>query len=366
MGLAFPEIQNVSGIYLSRVAMPFQPRRGVEPMATLQDIAKIAGVSSGLVSLALNGKPRVNPETAERIIRIANDLGYGRRAGRAGTAAGTGAVRLIRIAEGGSLLRTSHASFFADYIDGAERYSHECGYRFEVTSCNDYGELEKVLRTRQLRGAIVLATELPDADLQRLAGHSLPLVFLDVFHEHIPVDCCNMNNAGAVHAMLSTLKNLGHHDIGMVDSSVETFNFTCRAQAYEKFVDALGLKRRSGHVYRVHPEPVRAAEELTPLFKKRRPPSALLCMTDNLAHGCVQALASLGLRVPDDVSVMGFDDLPSSRVVDPPLATVRVPTREMGAAAARLLDNRIAHPERPIIKVLLDCEVVVRESIRAV
>lgn len=332
-------------------------------MPTIQDIAKKAGVSPGLVSLALNGKPRVNAATADRIIRIANSLGYRRRVVRA---PGAGTVRFVRLSRSDSPYRNSHAPFFADYIEGAEDHLKSRGYRFEVSSypAEDPEAVARTLAADGLRGAVVLATELTAGEVAALGGSGLPLVVLDACHDFLPFDHCNMNNRDAVHRIVSELRDLGHTGIGVVASANPTFNLADRAAAFDSSLELLGLARRPGWVYPAPADAAGAAEALIPAFRRRRPPPALACLTDNLAYGCLQALAALKLRVPEDVSVIGFDDLPSSRVMHPPLSTVRVPTHAMGAAAARMLDARIADPDKPVEKTLFACELVMRKSAR--
>ena len=331
-------------------------------MPTIHDIAKKAGVSPGLVSLALNGKPRVNADTAERIIRIANSLGYRRRVTRT---PGAGTVRFVRLSRSDSAYRNSHAPFFADYIEGAEDYFKERGYRFEVSSypAEDPEAIARAMAADNLQGAVVLATELTAGEVAALGGCRLPLVVLDACHDFLPFDHCNMNNRDAVHRMVSALDELGHTNIGVVASANPTFNLADRAAAFDRSLELLGLASRAGWIYPVPADAAGAAEVLVPAFRRRRPPPALVCLTDNLAYGCLQALATLKLRVPEDVSVMGFDDLPSSRVMHPPLSTVRVPTHAMGAAAARMLDARIASPDKPVEKTLFTCELIMRKSV---
>lgn len=333
-------------------------------MPTLRDIAKKAGVSPGLVSLALNGKPRVNAATADRIIRIANSLGYRRRVVRI---PGVGSVRFVRLLRSDSPYRNSHAPFFADYIEGAEDYLKNRGYRFEVSSypAEDPEAVARTLSADGLQGAVILATELTAAEVAAMGGNRLPLVVLDACHEFLPFDHCNMNNQDAIHRIVCELHCLGHASIGVVTSANPTFNLASRAAAFGRSLELLDIPRRSGWIYPVPADAAGAAEALVPAFRRRRPPPALMCLTDNLAYGCLQALAELKLRVPEDVSVVGFDDLPSSRVMHPPLTTIQVPTHAMGAAAARMLDARIADPDKPVEKTLFACELVMRKSVRA-
>lgn len=331
-------------------------------MATIHDIARIVGVSPALVSLALNGKPRVSPETAAEIIKTANKIGYRRVADRAQK---TGTVRFIRFTKAKSFLRESHTAFFAEYVEGAEQYLNEQGYRFEVSSFagDKLADIAHALEDSHLQGAVILATELDPDDMTAFSSKKVPLVFLDVCHAFLPYDYCTMNNNDALFLAVSHLREMGHREIGLVASDLDTGNFSDRTEAFLRLLNFFKLKGKAEWRYRATPEASKAAEELRLAFEKNPPPPALFCHTDNLAYGCFQALASLGLRVPEDVSIIGFDDLPFSQIMQPPLTTVSVPTTVMGSAAAQLLAMRIANPGRPPEKRFCGCELTVRKSV---
>jgi Transcriptional regulators len=129
--------------------------------------------------------------------------------------------------------------------------------------------------------------------------------------------------------IMQTLYDSGHRKFGLVDGDIRTPNLEARAQAFAQSIAVLGLSERQQRSYRVPTDASLAAEVLRAEFQRHRPPSALICLTDNFAYGCLHALSLLHFRVPGDVSVMGFDDLPSSRVMHPPLSTIKVPIELM-------------------------------------
>lgn len=331
-------------------------------MATIYEIAQKAGVSPALVSLALNGKPRVSPQTAEKILKIAGQMGYRRSPQKKLRSA---ALRFIRLTKADDFLGESHSTFFAEYFEGAEQYLADQGSRTEVASYTGdrLGEVVKDLRGRQVRGAVVLGTELSPGDMAVFSESPVPLVFLDTCHDFLPFDYCTMNNLDAVNLVLRHLHDMGYHSIGMVGSLVESGNFSERKAAFHACLAALDIRDNRFGQYFAVPETGPATGQLTALFRRRRPPPALFCFTDNLAYAAIEALSVVGLTVPDDVSVVGFDDLSASAIMRPALTTVAVPTRAMGAAAARLLCDRIENPGRPPEKTRLGCELVVRDSV---
>ncbi len=333
-------------------------------MTTIQDIARIVGVSPGLVSLALNGKPRVSQEKAAEIIKVAHKLGYRRVAERRNK---TGTVRFIRFTKADSFLRESHTAFFSEYIEGAQQCLNEQGYRFEVSSHagDKLADIVRSLDDSHLQGAIILATELKTEEMQVFSDRQIPLVCLDVCHQFLPFDYCTMDNSAALFMAIKHLHEMGHREIGLVASSLDTGNFVDRTDAFLRVLSYYKLPRKAEWRYKATPEASKSAEELRIAFAKAPPPPALFCHTDNLAYGCMQALTALGLRVPDDVSLVGFDDLPFSQIVQPSLTSISVPTALMGRTAAQLLAERIANPQKPPEKRLLGCELNIRSSVAA-
>ena len=339
--------------------------------ARISDIAKQATVSNATVSLVLNEKPGVGQETRERVLQIAEQLGY-KKPGSEGPTPSTGTIRFLKIARHGHTVNRDHTVFIADYIDGLTYEAKVHGLKIEILSYNSTPIEEIVgalLRDSQIQGAVVLGTELSREDVMAFRELSMPIVFLDTFIDFIPFDFVDMNNLDSVYRIVEYLFSRGHRDIGMVRSSVETRNFQLRYIGFLQTMEALHFPVREEYIFDCDSTFDGAYRDMRAILQKMlrsdtNLPSALFCTNDIIASGVLKALREEGYRIPDDISIIGFDDLPSSAVVEPPLTTIAVSKQEIGKAAVDRLVHRIANPDSPAVKVVVGGILIERESVR--
>jgi LacI family transcriptional regulator len=339
------------------------------------DIARAAGVSPATVSLALNGKPGVGEETRRRVGALARKLGYrppraAARAGRPGEA-----ICLLHVARHGHTVNRDHDVFIADYIEGLGQASKQAGLKLEVVTFRQTPIDEIIARARQQPGAglVVLGTELSASDVEAFAAVEKPLVFLDTYREFLPFDFVDMNNEDAVFTVVSHLAARGHRRIGMVkggspDGGWETRNLRLREEAFVESLARCGLPVEPRFLFTTDATFHGAHGDMLAILRRGAElPTALFCANDIIACGCLRALREGGVRVPQDVSLVGFDDLPLAAVSDPPLTTVQVSKAEIGRMAVQLLVGRIrAENAAPPVKVLVGGRLVERESVRVV
>lgn len=335
------------------------------------DIARVAGVSPATVSLALNDKPGVGDETRRRIRSIARKLDYqSPKAAQPVTASES--ICLLHIARHGHTVNRDHDVFIADYIEGLGQGSKQMGLSLEVATLKRT-PIEQIIELAQQQpaaGLIVLGTELSAADVEAFSPVRKPLVFLDTYHEFLPFDFVDMNNQDSVFTVVSHLQARGHRSIGLVKSSVaggwETRNLRLREEAFVASLARCGLPFEERFVFATDSTFHGAYDDMLGILRRGAElPTALFCGNDIIACGCLKALVAEGVRVPEDVSLVGFDDLPLAAVVDPPLTTVEVSKAEIGRMAVQLLVTRIrSESRRPPVKVLIGGKLVERQSVR--
>lgn len=333
----------------------------------IKDIAKRAEVSEATVSLVLNQKPGVSTLTRERVLKLARDMDYG-AAQREVLSTRTGTIRFLKIATHGHTVNRDHNVFIADYIDGLTRGARMLGYNLEISAFRG-SSVEEVIASVQsssLKGAIVLGTELSAEDVRAFDKLQLPVVFLDTYYDFLPVDFVDMNNNDAVHDIIVHLVENGHSHVGFVRSSVNTHNFMLRDEGFYQTIGELGISIPGRDVFNVDSTFDGAYHDMLGFIEGRTEmPSAIFCTNDIIAYGTIKALRERGWVVPDDVSVVGFDDLPLSAVMDPPLTTMQVSKKKMGEMAVQLMSMRIEDEEnRPPIKIQISGELIVRSSVR--
>ncbi|HET7839251.1 MAG TPA: LacI family DNA-binding transcriptional regulator [Rectinemataceae bacterium] len=335
----------------------------------IKDIAEMAGVSPATVSLVLNSKPGAGEGVRERVLRIAKEQGYVPLRSSSSAPAGETAC-FLHIARHGHTINRDHDVFIADYIEGLGQGAKQHGLGLEVLTYKSTPVelIVEAAQASQAEGIVILGTELSASDVEAFSAVRKPLVFLDTYHDFLPFDFVDMNNGDAAFTVVSYLKELGHRSIGLVKGEIETRNFRLREEGFVASLDRLGLDFDPGLVFSVDQTFHGAYEGMLALLKGGTSlPSALFCENDIIACGVLRALKEKGVRVPEDISLVGFDDLPLSSVVDPPLTTIQVSKAQIGRTAIQLLQTRIrSEADEPPSKVLIGGRLVVRQSTRAV
>jgi LacI family transcriptional regulator len=333
----------------------------------LEGIARQAGVSPATVSLALNNRQGVSRKTRERILAIAKETGYRKRPSRA---VRRGTVQFLKLIRHGHTLNENHNVFISDYIDGITHKARETQLRVEFSSAAAGMSITDItfqMDQQDFSGFLVLGTELSAEEIQGLAAAQRPVVFLDTIHDFLPYDFVDMNNIDSAHLAVERFIQAGHRTIGMATSPVTVVNFRLRDEGFRKSLAALGRPVEEEFIFPVDSTYEGAYRDFSShISAGKRLPDAFFCCNDIVCLGVLRALREAGVRVPGDISLIGFDNLPASAHSDPPLTTIRVPNREIGSAALLLLKQRIENPERPGSKVLIAGQLVERQSVRAI
>jgi len=331
----------------------------------LESIAKRAGVSAATVSLALNNRQGVSKRTRERILGIVKETGYKKRPSRALM---RGTVQFLKLIRHGHTLNENHNVFISDYIDGITHKANDVQLRVEFSSASvstTINDITYQMDQQDVAGFLVLGTELSADDVHSIASSQRPVVFLDTMYDFLPYDFVDMNNIDSVYLAVFRLVQAGHRTVGMVTSPVNVVNFRIRDEGFRKSLTALGCRVEEELIFPVDSTYEGAYRDFSSLLSSgRRLPEGLFCCNDIVCLGVVRALKEAGYRVPGDISLIGFDNLPASAHSDPPLTTIRVSNKEIGSAAILLLKERIENPEKPSSKVMIAGQLVERQSVR--
>jgi LacI family transcriptional regulator len=341
--------------------------------STVRDVAERAQVSAATVSLVLNGKGGISAETRQRVLTAAADLNYEARPSKANKLAKTTStarletLRFLKIARHGSTVNRDHNTFISDYIDGMSKQAAACGYALEVVSFEGtpVPDIVASLNGADLSGVVVLGTELTEADVKLFDAVSVPLVVIDTFYDLLECNFVNMNNKDAVFKALAHFVGRGFRNIGFIASNVQTTNFHLRHEAFVDGMKRFGLTCRPSDIVVVDSTYDGAYRDM--LAKLRAGlvvPHGYVCTNDVITYGCIKALREFEVRIPQDLSIIGFDNLPMSATMDPPLTTIDVSKRKIGSLAITLLAENIRSKVRePAVKILVGAELVVRNSV---
>ena len=327
---------------------------------TIREVAREAGVSVATVSRVLNGTGQASPQTIKRIREVAARLRY---------APNEAARSLIRSRAHalGVLLPDLHGEFFSEVIRGIDQRSRQAGFHVLVSSFHaDRGEMEGALRA--LRGRVdALILMAPDVDTRGLLaaqGADLPTVLINVPPAGAgSCDSVNVDNVGGARAMVRHLLSLGHRRIAIITGGANNDDSRERVRGYRAALRAAGVSvepmlevagdftEAGGYA---------AAEEL---LRLKHPPRAIFAANDAMAVGALGALRDHGVRVPDDIAIAGFDDIPIARYMTPPLSSVHVAIDELGRRATELaLDAVEGDASRPRRREVLRTTLIVRSS----
>jgi LacI family transcriptional regulator len=320
---------------------------------TSRDVASRAGVSQATVSLVFSGASpgRVSANTRDRVLAAARDLGYQPNVVARALVQG----RSYTI---GVVVPSMRDPFFVDAVTGAQRVAREEGYALIVAEADEASVLSTVamLRGRQVDGLLIDALGISSINADALQG--LRVVLIDERSDRWPGVVSDAEEAGRLVA--AHLLDLGHRRIGFLGPLSEAHAFRLRERGFMKALRAAGLIPPSEHVRRVRATVDGGRTGMQAMLAQATRPTAVFGANDLIALGALKACARGGLRVPDDLSIAGCDDIETAQLVTPELTTVDVRPRELGARAARLLLEGIAGRARRASARPLGVRLIVR------
>ncbi len=331
---------------------------------TIKDVAKQAGVSHSTVSRALHGSSLISDETVERIRQIANEMGYS-------PSAAARSLRTNRSHALGVIVSTIDDPFFSEILQGIEEIAQEHGYSMLMAASQRDPKREQAIvqdmRERHVDGLVICSASFSAEQRRNLLEYGIPIVMVNnqaaedyrysIYHDDVD----------GSRQVTRHLIELGHQRIAYLGNSLSGRTTLDRLTSFRQEMDSAGLSIPAEYIHEVpgsHPEDGLAA--LDHFLNLPQHPTAIFCFNDMLAIGVLNGLHMAGIRVPEDISVVGFDNIVFSAFTNPPLTTLDQPKRYIGAEAARLilglLDplNDGEAPEQEIQK--LKGKLLVRQS----
>lgn len=328
----------------------------MESTVTLAEVARAAGVSASTVSRILNGTANVSAEKREAVQRTLTRLNYRPNVLARGLASG-------RTMSVGVLTQDISSPFYGDTLRGLEQGLAGSGYHPLVISGHwrAQEEMEAIdfLVSRRVDGVVVLGGVAPDGKLREVAAH-LPLAALGRRVPGLDGQCLYLDNHSGARAATRHLLELGHRAVAHIAGAPSHRDAQDRLGGYRAALEEAGLPFDPGLVLEGDFLEQSGFLAATRLIEGRRNFTAIFAANDQMAYGARLALYRRGLRVPEDVSLVGFDDLPSSVYTTPPLTTVRQPTYEMGVEAAAWVLRALRGQPAPLPP--LGVNLILRES----
>ncbi len=334
------------------------PRHAV----TLREVAQAAGVHPGTASRALNDATRslVRPTTVDRVLAVADALAY-----KPNLLARSFKTRRTRSV--GIVVPDIHDPLVSPMVRGAEDRLFEEGYVVLLASTDDDMDRQRRISEgmveRRVDGVVLATARSHDPSIAELEEQGLPVVLMDRVVEDRTLPSVSVDDAAGIGMVVEHLRGLGHERIGHVAGPQWISTGSARHDAFVSAMQATGGSSDDRCVAFAErfsiAEGARCARRLFTLAER---PTAIVAANDVLALGCCSASERAGLRCPEDVSIVGFDDMALVDRTNPPLTTVRVPHYELGARAAELLLGLLRDPDTPGEVLHLPAQLVVRGS----
>jgi LacI family xylobiose transport system transcriptional regulator len=324
--------------------------------ATLAEVAALADVSISTVSKVLNGRTGVSEETRARIEALLQDHQYNRRS------PGPNRAPLIEV-----LCFEIASSWAAEAIAAIERLARENGVGLVVSGTNDRHKpdldwIEGVLNRRPV-GVILIVSNLPEVQKRQLRARNIPFVMVDPAGQPAP-DVPSIGSAdwSGAYAATRHLIELGHREIAIITGPEDMMAATARLSGFRAALETARIPLRPDYVRRGEFHHGDGLTEGRALLSLPLPPTAIFASSDVQALGVYEAARALGIAIPSDLSVVGFDDLKIARWAGPALTTIRVPIAEMAEQAVHVVLN-LAQGQAPAFsRVEMATTLVVRDS----
>lgn len=327
-------------------------------LVTIKDVAREAGVSVATVSRVWNDAAFVSHETRQRVSAVASRLGYSPHgAARSLITRTTKAI--------GVLLPDLYGEFFSEIIRGIDHTAQHRGYHILFSSSHDSkDEIDAALRSMRGRvdGMIIMS---PDLEAQRTL-HTLeggfPVVLLNGGSELKNFDSITIENHEGALAMVRHLLSRGHRRIAMIGGPARNYDAAERLRGYRSALEEGGIALDPALVHEGNFSELSGHRAAIAVLAISPRPTAIFAANDSMAIGALSALREHGLRVPDDIAVAGFDDIPLARYMNPPLSTVHVDISRLGEQGTTLLLASLLEGERPRQQLRLSTTLVIRSS----
>jgi DNA-binding LacI/PurR family transcriptional regulator len=330
------------------------------PMSTILDVGRIAGVSTATVSRVINSPKKVRLETRDRVYRAMTHCRYKYNA----LARGFVTKRSHTL---GLILPAITNPIFAESTRGVQDFANEKGY--QVILANSYYRYEKeaklvdVLRERQVEGLLITTTNLKGRILKDLLEEEFPFVLLYSTLRKGPISSVGVDNFLGGYRATEHLIDLGHRQIAMLAGG---FRFSDRSfhrwHGYRRCLKDYSIPYDPDLVIQTKYSLNNGREGVKSLLSFKNPPTAVFCSNDFLAMGAMQGARDLGINLPEELSIVGFDDMQTASFITPALTTIRQPAYEMGELGVQVLLSQIENGRSKPVHRILDTTLVKRES----
>lgn len=333
-----------------------------------KELAEMLGISTASVSLALNHKPGVSEATRNKVLHAAKEHGFEELV--SDTMKETHHILFLVYRKNGTKNENSpyFSQIFSDVIEGVDNQARVCGYRLNIAYVDRFTLKEEVekIKTEQITGILLLATEMVDEQMKLFTEIHVPTVIIDNYMENEDIDCVAINNEQGVELAISYLISMGHRDIGYLHVDGNANNFLERYYGFKRSVDKHKLVISEENIIEFSTNGGDAVywELQGRLNAIKKIPTAFFADNDIIAQIAMKVLREMGYRIPEDISMVGFDNIALSEFLDPPLTTISTPKHAIGSDAVNVLVGQLNGTFEGVRKIEVKSVLVERKSVK--
>ncbi|WP_318451757.1 substrate-binding domain-containing protein [Photobacterium leiognathi] len=333
-------------------------------MATMKDVAKLAGVSTSTVSHVINKTRFVSEEISERVNKAAKELNYYAPSALARS------FKVNRTKTIGMLVTTSTNPFFGEVVKGVERSCYQQGY--SLILCNTEGDHQRMhesintLLQKRVDGLILMCATLEGEHFDIFEHYAdIPVVVMDWGPMQFTSDKIQDNSLRGGYMAAKYLIDAGHSEIGCITGPLDRIQAEMRYNGYLQAMDEAGFSVEPSWVVEADFECEGGYNAFTQLYANGTLPSALVVANDMMAMGVINAANELGIQIPEQLSIIGYDDIHIAKFMSPSLTTIHQPKYRLGQAAVETLLTRLDEPETAPRIIELEPTLVERNSVKS-
>ncbi|HCG8276120.1 TPA: substrate-binding domain-containing protein [Vibrio parahaemolyticus] len=332
-------------------------------MATMKDIAKLAGVSTSTVSHVINKTRFVSEEISERVNNAAKELNYYAPSALARS------LKVNRTKTIGMLVTTSTNPFFGEVVKGVERSCYHKGY--SLILCNTEGDNERMrqsintLLQKRVDGLILMCSSLEGERIDVFERYpDIPVVVMDWGPMLFTSNKIQDNSLRGGYLAAKYLIDCGHTEIGCITGPLIKHQAQMRYEGYKRAMNEAGLEFNANWIIESDFECEGGYQAFKKMAERGTLPSSIFVSNDMMAMGVINAANELGIKVPDDLSIIGYDDIHIAKFMSPSLTTIHQPKYRLGQAAVETLVRRLDDKSNEAQVVQLEPTLVVRNSVK--
>ena len=329
-----------------------------------KELAQKLNLSPATVSMVLNNKPGISEKTRHAVLEAAQT--YGCSVSRKSDRVPNGIIQFVIYKKHGTIV--TDTPFFAQMTEGIDAACKRRGYELQISyfyEQEDIGVQIQTLSEKDCQGILILGTEILPGFFEPFTRLPFPLVVLDTYFEELSCDAVLINNVQGAYLATNYMIDCGFDRIGYLHSSFSIGNFAERADGYYKALRHRGFSTDHPYVHRLTPSMEGAFQDMAHFLQTGSPVApAYFADNDLIAAGAIRAFTEAGYRIPEDISVVGFDDMPICEFLKPGLTTMAVPKKRLGELAADRLIDKIERKTNAVIKIEVSTRLQERGSVR--